>query len=87
MLNLFTTSKPTLTWNSVSWAVVYEIEVDDNTSFNNPNFEDNNIPLGTLTATTTPLADGIWYWRVRAKHGDGTWGEWSAIVSFMIDTP
>jgi len=86
-LNLFTTSTPTLTWNTVTWAIAYEIQVDDNTGFTNPNFDKNDVPPGTLSATTTSLSDGIWYWRVRAKQTDGNWGGWSATASFMIDTP
>ncbi|MBA3870040.1 MAG: DUF11 domain-containing protein [Anaerolineae bacterium] len=86
-LNLFTISTPTLTWNSISWAAAYEIQVDNDSGFNSPNFDMNNIPQGTFTVTTSALADGIWYWHVRAKRDDGTWGGWSATASFMIDTP
>jgi len=83
----YTIATPTLTWNSISWATGYQIEVDDNSGFANPNFHDNSIPSNTLSATTTLLTDGIWYWHVRAKKADGTWGGWSATGSFMIDQP
>ncbi len=86
-LYLYTIATPTLTWNRISWAAGYEIEVADNSGFSNPKFDNNNISSADLSATTTPLEDGIWYWRVRAKHADESWGEWSAAARFMIDQP
>jgi formylglycine-generating enzyme required for sulfatase activity len=32
----------------------------------------------------TDLDLGQWYWRVRAKNGDGVWGAWSSTWSFTV---
>jgi hypothetical protein len=40
----------------------------------------------TLFVTPT-LADGLYYWRVRAQKADSTWGAWSAVDSFVVDVP
>ncbi|HEX2907423.1 MAG TPA: hypothetical protein VHO69_11215 [Phototrophicaceae bacterium] len=86
-LYVFETSTPVLTWGSIPGATAYEIEVDDNPTFLTPNFEDNDMPPSQLSASTSPLADGIWYWRVRAGKPGGLWGGWSTTGSFMIDQP
>jgi hypothetical protein len=86
VLYYYTTSTPTLTWGPVTWATGYDLEVDDVPTFASPNYRNSAIPAGTLSITTTPLADGIWYWRVRAKNGS-TWGAWSAVTKITIDAP
>ncbi len=87
LINFFTTSTPTFTWNPTAGATTYEVEVDDNTAFSSPDFDDDTIPGTTLVVTTTTLHDGPWYWRVRAMDSSGHWGAWSAATPFVIDTP
>jgi uncharacterized repeat protein (TIGR01451 family) len=85
--NLFTSATPTLTWARVSWATGYRVEVDNNSTFSSPEFVDNMLTADTFEVTTTPLADGLWYWRVSARRADGTWGTPSQPDSFVIDVP
>jgi DNA-binding beta-propeller fold protein YncE len=85
MRNYFTTSTPTLTWGRISWASGYEIQVAVNSSFRDIVYSDNTLNSNQLAATTTPLSDGIYYWRVRAKRSNGTWGNWSAIDRFRVE--
>ncbi len=81
--NFFTTNQPTLTWNRVSWAVGYEVQIaylftfiDAQTySIGDPN---------TLTQLANPLPNGVHYWRVRAKRADGSFGPWSAPEAFTV---
>lgn len=85
-INLYETSQPVLTWNAVSGAVRYDVQVDDDKAFNSINFEANNIPASDQFVTTSVLHDGPWYWRVRAQV-NGVWGAWSPVTSFVVDVP
>jgi hypothetical protein len=33
------------------------------------------------------LNNGRWYWRVRARRANGTWGPWSAVGSYVVIAP
>jgi Tol biopolymer transport system component len=83
--NLYTTATPTLTWNHVTWAVGYEIQVDDDLDFSSPVYE-RSFDAATLEAEIDTLPDATYYWRVRAVRLDLTTGPWSAIQTFLIDT-
>jgi thermitase len=86
--NYFTTSTPTLTWNSVSWASAYEIQIDNNADFSSSEYDVVILSSNAHSHTvTTPLPDAFWFWRVRARQQDGTWGAWSLPDSFAIKTP
>jgi hypothetical protein len=88
-INYYTTATPTLTWNRVTWATGYQIQVDNNADFSSPAYS-NIITSGAILAQTMPtgpLHNGTWYWRVRARHSDGTWGTWSAAGTFVIEVP
>ncbi len=85
--NYFTTPTPTLTWNRVSWATEYEVQVDSAPTFTTPLSFTAVVSSNTLEVPTTVLPDGTYYWRVRAKKPDGTWGGWSAVDSFAVDAP
>jgi hypothetical protein len=76
-----------LRWSGPSWATGYAIEVDDSGGFDSPSFSSDQIPAATLAVTTSPLADGLWYWHVKAKQSNGDWGNWSLTQSFFVDQP
>jgi hypothetical protein len=77
----FRTSNPTPTflWNNVSVLEWYEIVISTNRSFTNIVLQQ------TVTSTTftpaSPLADGVYYWRVRHFNSG-----FSAARYFIIDT-
>ncbi len=80
-LNLYTTATPTLTWSVVTWAAYYDIQVARNAAFTDL------LPVFSTTQrslTLGPLADGLYYWRVRAVGGGRT-GGWSAAQLFVVD--
>ncbi len=82
---LFTSNPyPTFIWSEVNGATVYHLQVDQGPSFPSPDIDNSSITQTSYTSPN-PLADGIWYWRVRAGDG-GDWSEWSTVEDFGIDT-
>lgn len=82
----YTATVPTLTWNQVTWAQNYEVQVDIDPAFNYPMFK-TVVSASTLSVTPTGLpAPNLFYWRVRAQKPDGTWGNWSAVDTFVFDS-
>lgn len=79
-LTYYTSDRPTLTWGRITWATGYEIQIDDNPGLSSP-FVSQPLDVDTLEFTTEPLADGVYYWRVRALPG----GAWSAAQRFEVD--
>ncbi len=80
--NFYTTHTPTLTWNRVTWATQYEVQISTDINFASADtitaFADT-----TLTYTTGNLPNGTYYWRVRALNGTYT-GNWSLTDTFLI---
>jgi hypothetical protein len=79
-------STPNLDWNDVeedSLPVTYDVQVDDDPSFT-------SLEEGAIGITTdsyqikTELAEGTWYWRVRAKDNAGNIGSWSSRVMHIV---
>lgn len=73
---------PTLTWNKVSTANLYQIQLAKNIGMSTP------IVDTTTSATSftlpTEQALGRYYWHVRARDAAGNWGAWSTIWSFDL---
>jgi Tol biopolymer transport system component len=91
-LNSSTTAAPqrngfwnstTLTWNPVSWATNYHIQVATDSAFQTL-VEDETVSASTLSLPLTNPARVTHYWRVQAKKPDGSWGSWSAVETFVI---
>ncbi|MDI6792661.1 MAG: Ig-like domain-containing protein [bacterium] len=81
---------PTLQWRAVTGATEYGLQVDNNPDYSSPVINITR-PGGTTSYTVTePLADGTYYWRMRAKDGAGNWTGWIQVNaspgSFTIDT-
>lgn len=88
MIVVYKTATPVLTWNRVSWAAGYEVQVDNHPDFSAPLFRDDGLSAGALSVVVSvALMDGVYYWRVRARRADGSWGGWSAAGSFVVDAP
>ena len=73
---------PTLNWSEVPYGVMYEYQISTGSSF---------IPLlqsgqtANTEVTLTSLADGRYYWRVRAINDYNQPGRWSGIRYFYVD--
>lgn len=73
---------PVLTWNSVTYAVSYRIQVSADSNFTTTQWDTlgvtgitTTIPAGKLTGLTK------YYWRVNAVNSNGT-GNWSEVWNF-----
>ncbi len=81
---ILNTGITTLTWNAITDADNYEIQVDNETGFTTPyNFTYTSPNGNTFSVNTSNLASGRYYWHVRARR-DGIWGSWSAAESFIV---
>ncbi|RLI67584.1 MAG: hypothetical protein DRO63_04410, partial [Candidatus Gerdarchaeota archaeon] len=74
---------PLLNWSDVADSYLYQVEVADNDTFSTLVVNQTVVNSDYTTAT---LADGVYYWRVRARDEAGNWGSWSVIRNFTIDT-
>lgn len=85
--NYFTTHEPVLAWGNITWAAGYAIQIDDVPDFETPIWADELISGSALSYRTPRLDNGTYFWRVRAKRSDGSWGSWSAVESFVVSAP
>ncbi|MBN1565839.1 MAG: DUF333 domain-containing protein [Anaerolineae bacterium] len=76
---------PLFNWTDETGVVRYNIVVDDDPFCASPRLNANPIP-STYTNALVGLADGVWYWQVRALGADGNWGDFSKPWSFIVDT-
>jgi len=83
-INLYTRDNtPTLTWDPITGASNYLLQIDSSGSWVSPEF---NVTVGSATFTTTPLTDDRYYWRVAGIDSQGDLGVWSTTWFFNIDT-
>jgi len=77
---------PAFDWSDVSDAsgVSYIIQIDNNSDFSSPVVDASGL-LSSAYTQAIPLADGTYYWRVRAVDGAGNGGNWSTTRNFMVD--
>lgn len=83
-LGYHTENTVTLSWNRVSWADAYRIHIARTPDFELPYVHNQKVFADQLEITTPPLENGVYYWRVRARFPDRTWGEWSETGVFRV---
>jgi hypothetical protein len=75
-----------LSWTPVSWALGYEVQIASRSNFSQPEYQNNTLAANTLSLTvSTPLPNGTYYWRVRAKKSATSWGSWSSAGTFQVE--
>jgi beta-glucanase (GH16 family) len=85
---VYRTSSPRLTWNTISWATHYQVEVDNTPFFTAPVLYTAILPASQLFTIVTPvLSYGRYYWRLRAQQPNDMWGMWGTTQTFHVDTP
>ena len=84
-LHYFTTPTPTLTWNPISWAVRYDVQIASDNGFSH-DVQNGSVTPNLLSYPATTLASGTWYWRVRAVKTliPLSVGAWSTPESFVV---
>lgn len=84
--NFLVTDLPTLTWNAVSYATEYELEVNKISPSNPPFSYSDTFSASTLSHTLpNPLSIGVYSWRVRGRISPATWGPYSTPLTFAVD--
>src|SRR5262249_19038997 len=80
-----TTTTPTFTWTASTDATQYDVWA------NNVTTKQGQVVRVTVATTfytpTTPIPRGQYNLWVRAGNSSGGFGPWSAVYSFLIDTP
>jgi pimeloyl-ACP methyl ester carboxylesterase len=61
----------------------YDVQVDNSSAFSSPEYSSS--PSGS-SATTSSLADGLYYWRVRSRDNAGNSSAWTSARTFRVDT-
>ncbi|MCP4579980.1 MAG: hypothetical protein GY839_00065 [candidate division Zixibacteria bacterium] len=76
---------PTLIWQTLDEAVLYEVQVSADAAFSEIVLTDT--VDDTVYTDTETYDNGLYYWRVRARNSDDMWADWSdaTIWSFSID--
>lgn len=72
---------PTFTWNTVTGAATYRIQIATASDFSLITADDSTLTSGTKTLITALSGTSTYYWRVNAKNAGGT-SAWSAPWSF-----
>ncbi len=76
-----------LEWAVVSGASSYQIQIDDDPAFSNPNAYAEIIGTASTKFIAPSLSTAVtYYWKVRASNYCG-WGDWSASRSFVSIDP
>jgi hypothetical protein len=75
---------PVLNWSAMANAASYQVQMDTNSTFSSPEFDGVSL---TNIITPTPLADGVYYWRVRQTDILGDVSLWSAAWRVTISLP
>lgn len=73
-----------LTWGAVAWASGYQVQIDRAPNFAAPLYDNNSLPANPPQVTLPTLGGGSYYWRVRARRPNNTWGAWSQPSTFII---
>lgn len=82
---VLTDNTPRFTWKAAANAAEYEIAVADNVTFADAVVFSASGTDYTV-APEDALADGVHYWRMRARNASGEWSAWSAYRNFTMDT-
>ena len=86
-INFHTNRIIILTWNRVTWATGYEIQISMDINFPPAVTFTRFLPAESLAYTTEPLENGRHYWRVKALGSTSNLSKWSNVDSFVISAP
>jgi hypothetical protein len=79
---------PTLSWSPVTGATGYWLQLDNAPGFDSLALRNITLPTEETSYTPdTPLAYGIWYWRVAANDSAGDLGFFSFTFTIVVQPP
>jgi len=84
------TLTPTFTWNTISGATGYWIQVSTDTTFStwlSSSITDDSLNASTYTQTSSLMDSTTYYWRIAAKDTNDLWSALSATFSFQVAIP
>jgi hypothetical protein len=73
---------PTFSWDRVEGVEAYELQVDQDPNFGSPVLSVTT--SGASYTWTSTLAQGTYYWRVRARRNGSITNSWTAAASFTL---
>ncbi len=85
--NQFTAGDVTLTWNDVTWATAWQVQISRKPTFTPADIIVDQIRPVETTSLITPLGEGGYHWRVRAQDSAGRWGTWSSPEPLLVISP
>ncbi|MEP6987761.1 MAG: fibronectin type III domain-containing protein, partial [Chloroflexota bacterium] len=85
-INYGTNSTFTLTWNRITWASGYQLQIDNNNDFSSLEYQNAGLSGNNLELTISGIEDDTYYWRIRARDANGIWGQWSSPATFVLDS-
>ncbi|MBI2071383.1 MAG: hypothetical protein HYT79_12410 [Elusimicrobia bacterium] len=74
---------------SADGPLLYHVQISTDETFAYVAIAQENIAVGASDVSfeaSTPLANGVWYWRARAKDNAGLYGNWANRFSVIVDT-
>ena len=74
---------PSFDWSDVIDAWSFELLVDNDSDFNNPEIKKEDLQSSQFSMSPT-MTNGTYYWKVRARDAAGNFGKWSVVQSFII---
>lgn len=77
---------PIFAWDRVEGAESYDLQVSSNSTFSALQFGTINTTQNTYTPVST-LANGTYYWRVRANRNGGVSNDWTTAQVFQLSLP
>jgi hypothetical protein len=87
--NLTNDNTPTFVWNfndTDSTQSGFQVIMDDDINFASIDYDTDEVVSTTESFTPgPPIADGLWYWKVRTNDSDGDWGPFSPAWNVTID--
>lgn len=75
----------TFTWNAVTGAASYDVQIDNQAAFASPEAT-GNVATNSFTPSSAITPDGLYYYRIRAINATGGIGPWSVVRAFTLDT-
>ncbi|MBI3005411.1 MAG: fibronectin type III domain-containing protein [Ignavibacteriales bacterium] len=78
-------TNPALSWNTVTGADSYRIQLSTDSLFSSTTFDQSGVTATTFNASSLSLST-IYFWRVNAMNAGGS-GDWSAVWSFTTVPP